>query len=212
MKLIPSMLCSAIALSGCQVVPNPSDTTTASMRFRIHYATPGLNTPKIEVETPKAKPGQIGAISIYANRCVYVNEPFGIVANVSDSDGVRSVRIGPSAFPFDAVRARNAAGDTIAIPAPAEPTQESSTGTIPNPGSKPDSPIVSVEYSTTKAFTDVTLLTVYEFRGSATKAQMRATATNWGASTGVAEVYGFSVEKAQPSHPARQAGMACSVP
>jgi hypothetical protein len=209
-KLIPLMLCSSIALAGCQAVPDLADKTTANMRFRIHYDTPGLTTANIEVETSKAEDG--AAHSVDANRCVYVNNPFGIVANVSDSGGVKSILIGPSGYPFDALRVRTHAGDTVAIPAPAEPTQTGSWGTLPNPGSEADGFIVYLNYSTAKAFTDVTLLTVYEFRGNATRAQMRATARNFGPSTGVAEVYGFFVEKAEPSNPARQAGMPCQIP
>lgn len=211
MRLIPMMLCSAMTLAGCQTVPDLSDTTTASLRLRIHYDTPGLTTPKIEVGTP-TNPQVSTPISIDAKRCVYVNDPFGVVANVSDSGGVRSIVIGPSGPPFDAVIARTDPEDILAIPAPAEKDQMGQGGAIPNPGTPPDSAAVSVVYSTVKAFTDVTLLSVYQFRDGATHAQLRATARNWGPSTGVAEVYGFHVEKADPSDPQRQPGMACSTP
>jgi hypothetical protein len=193
MKWSPLLFCTSLALSGCQVMPDLSDTTNATMRFRVHYQTPGIGTPMVEVTTNTSAP---------ANRCVYVNEPFGISANVSDSGGVRSVVIGPSGYPLDRVKARNNPGDVIAIPAPAD-------GTPPNPGLLDDTR-VHVAYSTAKSFDTVTLFAVYEFR-NATRAQMRATARNWGPATGASEVHDFYVEKAQPSDPSRQPGMPCAV-
>jgi hypothetical protein len=193
MKLFPLLFCSGIALSGCQVMPDLSDTTNATMRFRVHYQTPGIGTPMVEVTTSTSEP---------ANRCVYVNEPFGVSANVQDTGGVRSIVIGPSGFPLDRVKARNHPGDVIAIPGPVD-------GTPPNPGLLDDTR-VHVVYSTAKSFDTVTLFAVYEFRGT-TRAQMRATARNWGTTTGASEVYDFYVEKAQPSDPSRQPGMPCVV-
>lgn len=202
MKLLPWLFCSGIALSGCQVMPDLSDTSNATMRFRVHYQAPGLGTPMVEIRT---------TTSTQANRCVYVNEPFGIVANVSDPGGVRSIAIGPSAHPFDSVKARTNPGDITAIPGPAEPTQVVSGATVPNPGVAPNGATVRVVYSTAKSFNTVTLLSAYEFHNGA-RAAMRATARNWGSTTGVSEVYHFYVEKAQPSDPSRQAGMPCHVP
>ncbi|MCS0628835.1 hypothetical protein NX786_05770 [Telluria mixta] len=186
-------LCPAIALCGCQVMPDLSDTTNATMRFRVHYQAPGVGTPMVEVTTNTSAP---------ANRCVYVNEPFGVSANVQDAGGVHSIVIGPSGYPLDRVKARNNPGDVIAIPGPAD-------GTPPNPGLLDDTR-VHVLYSTAKSFDTVTLFAVYEFR-NATRAQMRATARNWGPTTGASEVYDFYVEKAQPSDPSRQPGMPCAV-
>jgi hypothetical protein len=200
MKLSPLLFCPAIALTGCQVMPDLSDTTNATMRFRIHYQTPGVGTPMVEVTTNTSAP---------ANRCVYVNEPFGVSANVSDSGGVRSIVIGPSGYPLDRVKARNHPGDVIAIPGPAEKTVTVSGEALPNPGLLDDTK-VRVVYSTAKSFDTVTLFAVYEFRGAA-RAQMRATARNWGPATGASEVYDFTVEKAQPSDPSRQPGMPCAV-
>lgn len=201
MKLFPLLLGAATVLSGCQTMPDTADTTNARLRFRIHYDTPGLTTPSVEITTES---------SIQANRCIYVNEPFGVVANVADSGGIRSIVIGPSQF-FDAVTVRKNAGDIVAIPGPAETTQTVSGVTFPNPGSRPGSPAAQVVYSTAKAFDSVTLLTMYDFTGGS-RAAMRATARNWGATTGVSEVYHFHVQKAEPGNPARQAGMNCPLP
>jgi hypothetical protein len=201
MKLSPALLCAGLALSGCQVMPDLADTTNATLRFRVHYQAPGIGTPMVEVATTASTP---------ANRCIYVNEPFGISANVADSGGVRSIVIGPSGYPLDRVRARNQPGDVVALPGPAEPTVVVSGTTLQNPGLLDDIR-VQVLYSTAKSFDTATLFAVYEFRG-ATRAQMRATARNWGQTTGVSEVYDFYVEKAQPADPSRQPGMPCAVP
>lgn len=201
MKLTASLLCTLLAVGGCQTMPDMADTSPAKLRFRIHYDTPGLTTPNIEIEALSSVP---------AGRCVYVNNPFGVVANVADKGGIRSIVIGPSML-FDAVAARDGAGDIVAIPRPAETTQTISGVAFPNPGRRPDSPVTQVVYSTAKAFDSVTLLTVYEFR-NASRGAMRATARNWGASTGVSEVYHFFVERAEPGNPSRQPGMPCSVP
>lgn len=202
MKRIPLLCCSILALSGCQVLPDTSDTTKATLRFRVHYQTPGLSTPSVEMTTTS---------STLANRCVYVNEPFGIAANVSDPEGVRSIIISSSLSNLAGARARNNPGDVLAIPSPAEPTQPEGNGTMPNPGVTPDGKVVRLVYSTAKAFSTVTLLSVFEFDGT-TRVPMRATARNWGQATGVSEVYHFYVEKADPNDPARQPGMPCAVP
>ncbi len=201
MKLFPLLLGSAMAVSGCQTMPDTADTTNARLRFRIHYDTPGLTTPSVEITTET---------SSQANRCIYVNNPFGVVANVADKGGIRSIIIGPSQF-FDAVMVRKNSGDIVAIPGPAESTQTVSGVTFPNPGSRPDSPAAQVVFSNAKVFDTVTLLTTYDFTG-ANRASMRATARNWGATTGVSEVYHFYVQRAEPGNPSRQAGMNCPVP
>lgn len=201
MKLFPLLLVTAAVTTGCQTMPDMADTTPAKLRFRIHYQTPGLGTPNIEIET---------TTSTLANRCVYVNSPFGVAANVADSGGIRSITIGPSQL-FDAVTVRKNPGDIVAIPGPAETTQTVSGVTFPNPGSRPDSPAAQVVFSTAKAFDTVTLLTTFDFK-NASRASMRATARNWGSTTGIAEVYHFYVEKADAANPARQPGMACYVP
>lgn len=200
MKLSPVLLCGAAVLAGCQTMPDPTDTTNATMRFRIHYETPGLATPHVEVTTDT---------SLEAHRCIYVNEPFGVVANVADKGGVQWIIIGPSQL-FDAVSARNNAGDIIVLPSPAEPTQTVFGDTFPNPGLRPGSAVVQVGYSTVKAFDAVTLLSVYQFKSGATRASLRGTARNFGTTTGVSEVYNFFVEKAT-SDPAKRPGMSCPV-
>jgi hypothetical protein len=200
LSLLP--FCMMVLLAGCQTMPDTADTTNARLRFRVHYQAPGLTTPHVEITT---------TTSTEARRCIYVNAPFGVVANVADKGGVQWIIIGPSQL-FDAVSARTADGDIVAIPSPAEPTQTTSGGvSYPNPGNRPDSAVVQVGYSTVKAFDAVTLMSVYDFKGGATRAAMRATARNFGATTGVSEVYHFFVERAT-SDPARQPGMSCAVP
>lgn len=200
-KSFPFLCCSSMFLAGCQVMPDLSDTTAATLRFRVHYQTPGLTTPHVEVTT---------TTSTMANQCVYVNDPFGIVANVADPEGVQSITIGPSLH-FERVNALSGEDQILAIPSPAEPTQSYSGDTIANPGVSSNGKVVRAAYSTAKAFSTVNLLSVYTFHDSS-RALMRATARNWGPSTGVAEVYHFHVEKAQASDPSRQPGMPCSVP
>lgn len=195
------LLSTIIALTGCQVMPDLSDTTPATLRFRVHYQAPGLTTPMVEIETTAA---------IEARRCIYVNEPFGVVANVHDDEGVRSITIGPSAY-LDAIAARTEEGDILVIPLPAEPMQPGSGVSFPNPGNRPDSAIVSVLYSTEKAYSSATLMSVYTFR-RATLGALRATARNFGSATGVSEVYNFYVRKAEADNPTRQAGMPCELP
>lgn len=199
MKLSSVLMCGAM-LAGCQTIPDTSDTTNATMRFRIHYETPGLTTPHVEVTT---------STSLEAHRCIYVNEPFGVVANVADKGGVQWIIIGPSQL-LDAVSARNDPGDIAAIPSPAEPTQTVFGDTFPNPGPRPGTAVVQVGYSTVKAFDTVTLMSVYRFKAGATRAALRGTARNFGATTGVSEVYHFFVEKAT-SDPAKRPGMSCPV-
>lgn len=201
MKLFPMLLAGSLALGGCQTMPDLADTTKARLRLRVHYDTPGLTTPHVEMTTQSVT---------LANRCVYVREPFGIVANVADSGGVRSVRIGPSQF-FDAITARTNEGDVVAIPSPAEATQGTGSAVYPNPGVEPGSAVTNALYSTAKAFDTVTLMSVYQFRNGATRASFYGTARNFGDATGVSQIYHFYVEKAT-SDPARQPGMSCFVP
>jgi len=199
-KLSP-LLCGMVAvLAGCQTMPDPNDTTNATLRFRVHYEAPGLTTPHVEITT---------MTSTQANRCIFVNSPFGIVANVADKGGVKSIVLGPSQL-FDAVAARTASGDIAAIPSPAEPTQTAGGDTFPNPGNRPGTAMVQVGYSTVKAFDTVTLLSVYEFKAGATRAALRGTARNFGTTTGVSEVFHFFVERAT-SDPAKQPGMSCPI-
>jgi hypothetical protein len=200
-KLSSLLVCASSLLAACQTVPDPTDTTNATMRFRIHYEAPGLTTPHVEISTQT---------SLEARRCIYVNDPFGVVANVSDKGGVRSIVIGPSLSP-DVVSVRDNSGDIVAIGTPAEPTQGTPPNVFPNPGHRPGEPVVIVLYSTAKAFDAATLLSVYQFKGGATRAAMRGTARNFGATTGVSEVYNFFVEKAT-SNPAQRPGMSCAVP
>lgn len=198
MKLSPLLCGMVVLLSGCQTMPDTNDTTNATLRFRVHYETPGLTTPHVEITT---------MTSTQANRCIFVNSPFGVVANVADKGGIKSIVLGPSQL-FDAVSARTASGDIAAIPSPAEPTQTVGGDTFPNPGNRPGSAVVQVGYSTVKAFDTVTLLSVYEFKGGATRASLRGTARNFGATTGVSEVFHFFVERAT-NDPAKQPGMSC---
>ena len=200
MKAARLIVYACALLAGCETIPNMSDTTNATMRFRIHYDAPGLTTPNVEISTET---------SVDAMRCIYVNDPFGVVANVGDSGGVRSITIGPSQL-FDAVSARTNPDDIIAIPSPAESTQTVFGDTFANPGLRPNSAVVQVGYSTAKAYNASTLMSVYQFRGGATRAAFRGTARNFGSTTGVSEVYHFFVEKAT-SDPARRPGMSCSV-
>lgn len=201
MKWSPLLFCSGLVLAGCQVMPDLSDTTNATMRFRVHYQTPTLGSPMVEVTTDT---------STFADRCVYVNDPFAIAANVADSGGVRSIVISPT-VPGDVVKVRDQPGSIIAIPSPAETTQTDGGTTVPNPGVIANDTFVRVGYSTVKSFDTVTLLVAYQFQGQ-TLVPMRATARNWGQTTGVSEVYNFYVQKAEPSDPSRQPGMACPVP
>lgn len=198
MKLSPLLCGMVVALAGCQTMPDTNDTTNATLRFRVHYEAPGLTTPHVEITT---------MTSTQANRCIFVNSPFGIVANVADKGGVKSVVLGPSQL-FDAVSARTAPGDIVAIPSPAEPMQSAGGDTFPNPGNRPGTAVVQVGYSTVKAFDTVNLLSVYEFKGGATRAALRGTARNFGTTTGVSEVFHFFVERAT-SDPAKQPGMSC---
>lgn len=202
MKWLPLLCCTGVVLSGCQVMPDTSDTTNATLRFRVHYQTPGLNTPMVEMTT---------TASTFANRCIYVNEPFGIAANVSDPEGVRSVTISPSTPLMDGARARQQSGDVLALPGPAEPTQTYYSETLANPGVTANGRIVRVVYSTAKSFSTVNLLSVFTFDGT-NRVPMRATVRNWGQTTTVSEVFHFYVEKAQPNDPARQPGMPCPAP
>lgn len=198
--LSPVLLATGIALSGCQTMPDMNDTTNPTLRLRVHYETPGIGTPNVEVVT---------TTSVAGNRCLYVNEPFGISANASDKGGIKSIVIGPSAYPFDGLKAR--AADTAAIPGPAEATQTVSGTTVANPGITANGAEVRVAYSTAKTFDTVTLVTAYDFAKPGTM-RIRGTVRNWGQSTGVAEVYEFHVIKAVPGDPARQAGKACAIP
>jgi hypothetical protein len=200
MKHLPLLGALAALCCACEVMPDTADTTNPTLRMRIHYQRPGIGTPSVEITADQ---------SVEANRCVYVASPFGVSANVADSGGVRSVIMGPSAF-FDALSLRQQSGDLVAIPSPTVATQPDGAGSIPNPGSSPDSNTVRVSYSAGKVFDTVNLLATYEFKGSPVAA-LRATARNFGATTGVAEVYHFYV-RPSGSGPSEQPGMACLKP
>lgn len=200
MKVVPFTACAAaLLLSACQVAPNAGDTSNATLKFRIHYQNPVLGSPNVEVVTSH---------SIEAGRCVYVATPFGVAANAADTGGIRSIVLGPSGL-FDAVKVRQQAGDTVALPSPGVPTQGSPA--FPNPGTAPGSAVVQVSYSQGKVFDTVNLLGVYEFTPGASLAVLRGTVRNFGATTGVSEVYNFYVRRAGNA-PSQQPGMPCLLP
>jgi hypothetical protein len=201
MKSFPLGLCAMALLSACQVTPNSGDTSNATLKFRIHYQKPGLGSPHVEITTNK---------SIAANQCVFVAVPFGVAANVADPQGVRSVILGPSGL-FGAVKVRQLAGDTVALPSPTEPTQTKGNDTFPNPGTQPGSAVVQVGYSQGKVFDTVNLFGTYEFTPGSTLAALRGTANNFGTTTGVAEVFNFFVRPAT-NLATEQPGMACKLP
>lgn len=202
MKCFPLCMCAAALLAGCQTMPDLNDTTNAELRFRVHYEKPALGSPNVEIVT---------STWIEAGRCVFVATPFGVAANAADTGGIRSVSIGPSAY-FDALKVRQLPGDVLfALPSPAEPTQGPPGATFPNPGNMPDSAVVRVGYSTAKAFDTVTLMATYEFAPGASLGALHGTVYNFGATTGVSQVYHFYVRPAT-NNPAEQPGMNCAVP
>jgi hypothetical protein len=201
MRLFPVSITVFALLAGCQTTPNSGDTSNATLRFRIHYQSAKIGTPNVEVVT---------TTSIEAGQCVYVASPFGVAANAADSGGIRSIVLGPSGL-FDAVKVRQLAGDTVALPSPAESTQLWSGNTISNPGTPPGSAMVMVEYSKAKAFDTVNLLGTYEFAGGSKLGALRGTVRNFGATTGVSEVYNFYVRPATNAA-AEQPGMPCKLP
>jgi hypothetical protein len=201
-RLLPLFVCCAGVLAGCQVTPNPADTTNAKLRFRIHYLQPGPASPNVEVRTSS---------SIEARQCVYVASLFGVSANAGDADGIRYINIGASAY-FDALKARGLSGDTVALPGPSVPTQPASGGgTMPNPGSVPGSALVTVSYDPGTAFSNVTLAGTYQFAPGASLGALHGTVHNFGSTTGVSEVYHFYVRPATAS-PTQQPGMSCPLP
>lgn len=193
-----SLLAVMALLGGCRAMPDLADTSNAELRFRVHYQAPGLTSPYVEYWTN---------ISSMAGRCVYVNEPFAVSANAADKGGIRSIAVGPSQS-FGNVALRDGPGDIIAFPGPAEPTQGSPA--FPNPGHQPGSAAAQVVFSTARAYDSVSLLATYRFANGANRAAFRGTARNFGATTGVSEVYHFFVEKAT-SDPGKQPGMTCAV-
>lgn len=200
MKVLPLLLCAPLLLAGCRTMPDPTDTTNARIRFRIHYQAPGLTTPNVEI---------LATSSVQANRCLYVATPFGVVVNAGDEGGIRSIYIGPSMYLGDVV-ALSGPDDILAIPGPLEPTQGSGTP-FPNPGKAPGSAVVSVVYSTARAYDAATLLTAYDFAPGKSLAAMRGTVRNFGATTTVSEVYHFFVRKAGTGAN-EQPGMPCTPP
>lgn len=202
MKLSIPTICSLMLLTACQVCPNPTDTTPPRLTFGINYEGK-LDTPYDTIETSTVTE---------AERCVYVNTPFWIVAVANDPGGIRSITTGPSRFPFNALVARDEPTAISSIPTPAERTQpDGSGGTYPNPGRAPGSALVRVAFSTAAAYEEVNLHATYEFAPGHTRSALRATARNFGTGGQVSEVYHFHVEKATDDPRARP-GMRCAVP
>jgi predicted RecA/RadA family phage recombinase len=201
MKLFPLGLCAVAMLSACQVSPNAGDTSNATLKFRIHYQQPGLGSPHVEVMSNK---------SVEAGKCVFVASPFGVAANAADPGGIRSIVLGPSGL-FGAVKVRQLAGDTVALPSPSSPTQTKGSDTFANPGTPPGSAVVQVSYSQGKAFDTVNLLSTYEFTPGSTLGALRGTVHNFGTTTGVSEVFNFYVRPAT-NQASQQPGMACQLP
>lgn len=198
MKLLPLLL--FIPLAGCQVDPQAGGASKPTLRFRIHYQAPGLSTPHVEIVT---------TASVEAGRCVYVATPFGVAVNTFDPGGIGSVIIGPSAY-FDAVEARALPGDIVALPGPTVPTQETGSGTIPNPGIS-GGKTVQVNYGLGAVFDTVNLLGTYEFVGGASLGAFRATVRNVASVGSLLEVYNFYVRRAT-GLPGQQPGMSCALP
>lgn len=195
MKTFIPTICAFVLLAGCQIMPDPNDTTVPRLTFGIHYQGTKLNSPSVQMMTNTVE---------RAGRCVYVNSPFLVAVNASDPGGVRSIVIGVSSYPYDSLRARDEPGDILALPAPA-----SSPRPYPNPGRDPEtSNRVSVVFSTEDAYLGATLFSIYDFAPGHTRAGLFAYARNFASTGWVSELYDFYVEKAT-AHPAEQPGMPC---
>ncbi len=201
MRLFVLPIAAAALLSACQTTPNSADTSNALLKFRVHYQSAALATPYAEIATTTSKE---------AGTCLFVASPFGVAANAADSDGIRTVVIGPSAM-FDALIVRQQPGDTVALPGPSVHTTQWQNATISNPGTPPGTAVVFASYNPGKTFDTVNVLGTYEFAPGHTLAALHATVHNFGATTGVSEVYNFYVRPAS-AKASEQPGMPCTMP
>lgn len=201
MRRSAMMLGVAMVLCGCQVVPNTNQATNPTLKFKLNFQEPDFLSPSIEMET---------TTSVDAGKCVFVSVPFGVTATASDKGGLAFMAIGPSAF-FDALQVRQLDGDIFALPSPSVATQVAWNDTFANPGNRPASSIVQVNYQDGKAFSDVTLHGTYFFSAGADIGALRATVRNFGSQAGVSEVFNFYVRPAS-NKAAEQPGMSCPTP
>lgn len=191
-------------LSGCQTVPDLNDNTVPTLRLRLHHQQPGLATPFVEFNTTSAQP------FIYLKSCLYVNDPFSVAVTAQDPGGVKFIAISTLTL-FNTIEPRLLDGDLVAIPSPAEATQQAWGETFANPGVASNGSTVRLGYSTAKAFDTATLTATYKFKND-NPAGLSILAYNWGQGNNNAQINNVFIQRADPSDPAKQAGMACKYP
>ena len=151
------------------------------------------------------------AYSFDANRCIYVSNPFHVVALATDyQGGISYLNLGsPDLFPI--------ANSVAAKPPPASPTQTfdqtSPPVTYPNPGMWPGSHTAEVTYYTGGPVppylsTEARLEVDYDFGGTSVT-HLNALARNTSVSASTSSIDGYFVRPADATH---APGSACTPP
>lgn len=199
-------------LSGCDlplvydprqpIAPNVNDHTVPDLEIRVLH-----NASQVD---SVVKPAQVFFFS--PNRCVFVPNPFHVVAVASDFDGGVSYLnlASPDLVPI--------ASSITVDPPPDSATQvddpSSPTVTYPNPGMAPGSHTAEVTYYAGgatppgRAFGFVRIEAQFDFAGK-TVADLSARASNTSVSASTSSIDGYFVRPADATH---AAGSACIPP
>lgn len=193
----------ALLLSGCHpgpmVSPNINDRSPPDLRLYVYYDASHFDS--------VVKPDQ--TFSFAPNRCLYVSNPFHVVATATDVDGgISYLSLGsPDLVPL--------ATTIVAKPPPDSPTQTldqtSPPVTYPNPGMFPGSRTAEATYYTGapgRVFYRANLEADFDFGGN-TVADLNTSARNTSVSASSSSIDGYFVRPADAAH---APGSACTPP
>ena len=120
------VLAFSLALAGCPLTPVLNETTPPNLYFTVWYENASHNSNSDDM-------GPVAALSLDANKCIFVASPFLVRVMASDPGGVAILDVANQGN--NSLRVRDA--QTKATPPPGSPTQSDPVlgGSFPNPGS-----------------------------------------------------------------------------
>jgi hypothetical protein len=196
-------------LAGCPLQPVLNETTPPNLYFTVWYENASHNSNSDEM-------GPVAALSMNANRCIFVASPFLVRVMGSDPGGIAILDVANQGN--NSLRVRDA--QTKASPAPGSPTQSDPVlgGSFPNPGSPfgPGANASILQYFDPVAqkggpvYDVATLEVAFEFvPGQPPNGTFLVEARN--ASDKVSRIVNYNVQLAGSSS-GQQPGMPCTVP